>query len=176
LAQRVVVTGMGLVAPNGNTVESSWQNTKNGVSGIAPIVSFDASGFSARIAGEIKNFDITQFIPAKEARKMDPFIHYGLVAAIQAIEDAGIVVTEANAKRIGTIIGSGIGGLPGIEKGYQSFLDGGPRRISPFFVPSNIINMVSGNLSIKYGFKGPNYAIVSACYRCALYRSGCTHH
>ena len=163
MAQRVVVTGMGLVAPNGNTVESSWQNTKNGVSGIAPIVSFDASGFSARIAGEIKNFDITQFIPAKEARKMDPFIHYGLVAAIQAIEDAGIVVTEANAKRIGTIIGSGIGGLPGIEKGYQSFLDGGPRRISPFFVPSNIINMVSGNLSIKYGFKGPNYAIVSAC-------------
>ena len=163
MAQRVVVTGMGLVAPNGNTVESSWQNTKNGVSGIAPIVSFDASGFSARIAGEIKNFDITQFIPAKEARKMDPFIHYGLVAAMQAIEDAGIVVTEANAKRIGTIIGSGIGGLPGIEKGYQSFLDGGPRRISPFFVPSNIINMVSGNLSIKYGFKGPNYAIVSAC-------------
>jgi 3-oxoacyl-[acyl-carrier-protein] synthase II len=163
LAQRVVVTGMGLVAPNGNTVESSWQNTKNGVSGIAPIVSFDASGFSARIAGEIKNFDITQFIPAKEARKMDPFIHYGLAAAIQAIEDAGVVVTEANAKRIGTIIGSGIGGLPGIEKGYQSFLDGGPRRISPFFVPSNIINMVSGNLSIKYGFKGPNYAIVSAC-------------
>ncbi|MBK8957467.1 MAG: beta-ketoacyl-ACP synthase II [Proteobacteria bacterium] len=154
---------MGLVAPNGNTVESSWQNTKNGVSGIAPIVSFDASGFSARIAGEIKNFDITQFIPAKEARKMDPFIHYGLAAAIQAIEDAGVVVTEANAKRIGTIIGSGIGGLPGIEKGYQSFLDGGPRRISPFFVPSNIINMVSGNLSIKYGFKGPNYAIVSAC-------------
>ena len=163
MAQRVVVTGMGLVAPNGNTVESSWQNTVNGVSGIAPIVSFDASGFSARIAGEIKNFDITQFISAKEARKMDPFIHYGLAAAIQAIEDAGVVVTEANAKRIGTIIGSGIGGLPGIEKGYQSFLDGGARRISPFFVPSNIINMVSGNLSIKYGFKGPNYAIVSAC-------------
>ena len=163
MAQRVVVTGMGLVAPNGNTVESSWQNTVNGVSGIAPIVSFDASGFSARIAGEIKNFDITQFISAKEARKMDPFIHYGLAAAMQAIDDAGVVVTEANAKRIGTIIGSGIGGLPGIEKGYQSFLDGGARRISPFFVPSNIINMVAGNLSIKYGFKGPNYAIVSAC-------------
>ena len=163
MAQRVVVTGMGLVAPNGNTVESSWQNTINGVSGIGPIMSFDASGFAARIAGEIKNFDITQFIPAKDARKMDPFIHYGLAASIQAIEDAGIVVTEANAKRIGTIIGSGIGGLPGIEKGYQSFLDGGPRRISPFFVPSNIINMVAGNLSIKYGFKGPNYAIVSAC-------------
>ena len=163
MAQRVVVTGMGLVAPNGNTVESSWQNTINGVSGIGPIASFDASGFAARIAGEIKNFDITQFISAKDARKMDPFIHYGLAASIQAIEDAGIVVTEANAKRIGTIIGSGIGGLPGIEKGYQSFLDGGPRRISPFFVPSNIINMVAGNLSIKYGFKGPNYAIVSAC-------------
>lgn len=163
MAQRVVVTGMGLVAPNGNTVESSWQNTINGVSGIGPIMSFDASGFAVRIAGEIKNFDITQFIPAKDARKMDPFIHYGLAASIQAIEDAGIVVTEANAKRIGAIIGSGIGGLPGIEKGYQSFLDGGPRRISPFFVPSNIINMVAGNLSIKYGFKGPNYAIVSAC-------------
>lgn len=163
MAQRVVVTGMGLVAPNGNTVESSWQNTINGVSGIGPIASFDASGFAARIAGEIKNFDITQFISAKDARKMDPFIHYGLAASIQAVEDAGIVVTEANAKRIGTIIGSGIGGLPGIEKGYQSFLDGGPRRISPFFVPSNIINMVAGNLSIKYGFKGPNYAIVSAC-------------
>lgn len=163
MAQRVVVTGLGLVAPNGNTVAASWQNTVNGVSGIGPIASFDASGFAARIAGEIKNFDITAYIPAKDARKMDPFIHYGLAAAIQAIEDAGIVVTESNAKRIGTIIGSGIGGLPGIEKGYQSFLDGGPRRISPFFVPSNIINMVAGNLSIKYGFKGPNYAIVSAC-------------
>ena len=163
MAQRVVVTGMGLIAPNGNSVETSWQNILNGVSGIAPIASFDASGFAARIAGEIKNFDITQYIPAKEARKMDPFIHYGLAAAIQAIEDSGIVITAANAKRIGTIIGSGIGGLPGIEKGYQSFLDGGPRRISPFFVPSNIINMVAGNLSIKYGIKGPNYAIVSAC-------------
>ncbi|MBX9606388.1 MAG: beta-ketoacyl-ACP synthase II [Gammaproteobacteria bacterium] len=163
MAQRVVVTGLGLVAPNGNTVAASWQNTVNGVSGIGPIESFDASGFASRIAGEIKNFDITKFIPAKEARKMDPFIHYGLAAAIEAIEDSGIVVTEANAKRIGTIIGSGIGGLPGIEKGYQSFLDGGPRRISPFFVPSNIINMVAGNLSIKYGLKGPNYAIVSAC-------------
>ena len=163
MVQRVVVTGLGLVAPNGNTVAASWENTLNGVSGIGPIESFDASGFSARIAGEIKNFDITAYISAKDARKMDPFIHYGLAASIQAIEDAGIEVTEANAKRIGTIIGSGIGGLPGIEKGYQSFLDGGPRRISPFFVPSNIINMVAGNLSIKYGFKGPNYAIVSAC-------------
>jgi len=158
----VVVTGLGLVAPNGNTVPASWENIVNGVSGIAPIVSFDASEFSARIAGEIKNFDITKYISVKEARKMDPFIHYGIAAAIQAIEDSGIEITPANCKRIGTIIGSGIGGLPGIEKGYQSFLDGGPRRISPFFVPSNIINMVAGNLSIKYGIKGPNYAIVLA--------------
>jgi len=158
-----VVTGLGLVAPNGNSVAASWNNTVNGVSGIGPIVSFDASGFSARIAGEIKDFDLGKYLAPKEARKMDPFIHYGIAAAVQAIEDAGLEVTEANAKRIGTIIGSGIGGLPGIEKGYQSFLDGGPRRISPFFVPSNIINMVAGNLSIRYGIKGPNYAIVSAC-------------
>jgi len=159
----VVVTGLGLVAPNGNTVAESWQNTVNGVSGIGPITAFDAAEFPTRIAGEIKNFDIGKYLSPKEARKMDPFIHYGMAAAIQAIEDAGIEVTPANAKRIGTIIGSGIGGLPGIEKGYQSFLDGGPRRISPFFVPSNIINMVAGNLSIRYGIKGPNYAIVSAC-------------
>ncbi|MEX2482144.1 MAG: beta-ketoacyl-ACP synthase II [Gammaproteobacteria bacterium] len=163
MAHRVVVTGLGLVAPNGNTVSASWANTVNGISGIGPIVSFDASKFATRIAGEIKDFDITQFVSAKDARKMDPFIHYGLAAAIEAINDAGIEVTEANAKRIGTIIGSGIGGLPGIEKGYQAFLDGGPRRISPFFVPSNIINMIAGNLSIKYGIKGPNYAVVSAC-------------
>jgi 3-oxoacyl-[acyl-carrier-protein] synthase II len=159
----VVVTGLGLVAPNGNTVAASWENTVNGVSGIGPITAFDATEFTARIAGEIKGFDIARYLAPKEARKMDPFIHYGIAAAVQAIEDSGIEVTEANAKRIGTIIGSGIGGLPGIEKGYQSFLDGGPRRISPFFVPSNIINMVAGNLSIRYGIKGPNYAIVSAC-------------
>jgi 3-oxoacyl-[acyl-carrier-protein] synthase II len=163
LAHRVVVTGLGLVAPNGNTVNASWENTVNGISGIGPIESFDASKFSVRIAGEINDFDITQFVSAKDARKMDPFIHYGLAAAIEAIEDSGIEINAANAKRIGTIIGSGIGGLPGIEKGYQSFLDGGPRRISPFFVPSNIINMTAGNLSIRYGIKGPNYAIVSAC-------------
>jgi 3-oxoacyl-[acyl-carrier-protein] synthase II len=134
------------------------------VSGIATINSFDASKFATRIAGEIKNFDVGDYdISIKDARKMDPFIHYGLAAAIQAINDSGIEVTEANEARIGTIIGSGIGGLPGIEKGYQSFLDGGPRRISPFFVPSNIINMVSGHLSIRYGIKGVNYAVVSAC-------------
>ena len=161
---RVVVTGSGLVAPNGSTVAKSWSNIKEGVSGIAPIESFDASGFATTIAGEIKDFDVADYeISVKDARKMDPFIHYGLAAAIQAIEDSGLEVSESNCKRIGTIIGSGIGGLPGIEKGYQSFVDGGPRRISPFFVPSNIINMVSGHLSIRYGIRGANYAVVSAC-------------
>jgi 3-oxoacyl-[acyl-carrier-protein] synthase II len=164
LNHRVVVTGLGLVAPNGNTPKDSWANIVEGVSGIAPIESFDASGFATRIAGEIKNFDVADYgISTKDARKMDPFIHYGLAAAIQAINDSGLEVTEANSPRIGTIIGSGIGGLPGIERGYQSFLDGGPRRISPFFVPSNIINMVSGHLSIRYGIRGVNYAVVSAC-------------
>jgi 3-oxoacyl-[acyl-carrier-protein] synthase II len=164
LNHRVVVTGLGLVAPNGSTVDKSWKNIKEGVSGIAPIESFDASGFATTIAGEIKDFDIADYdISVKDARKMDPFIHYGLAAAIQAIQDSGLEVSESNCKRIGTIIGSGIGGLPGIEKGYQSFVDGGPRRISPFFVPSNIINMVSGHLSIRYGIKGANYAVVSAC-------------
>ena len=161
---RVVVTGLGLVAPNGSTVEKSWKNIKEGVSGIAPIKSFDASGFATTIAGEIKDFEVGDYdISVKDARKMDPFIHYGLAASIQAIDDSGLEVTESNCKRIGTIVGSGIGGLPGIEKGYQSFLDGGPRRISPFFVPSNIINMVSGHLSIRFGIKGANYAVVSAC-------------
>ena len=163
MTHRVVITGLGLVAPNGNTVKASWDNTVNGVSGIGPITAFDATDFSARIAGEISDFDVEQFISKKDARKMDPFIHYGLAAAIEAIEDAGLEITEQNCKRVGTIIGSGIGGLPGIEKGYQSYLDGGPRRISPFFVPSNIINMIAGNLSIRYGIRGPNYAIVSAC-------------
>lgn len=163
MVQRVVVTGLGLVAPNGNTVKASWDNILNGVSGIGPITGFDTSGFSTRIAGEIKGFDVTEFLSRKDARKMDPFIHYGLAASIEAIADAGIEVTERNARRIGAIIGSGIGGLPGIEKGYQSFLDGGARKISPFFVPSNIINMVAGNLSIMYGLKGPNYGVVSAC-------------
>jgi 3-oxoacyl-[acyl-carrier-protein] synthase II len=164
LNHRVVVTGLGLVAPNGSTVQKSWKNIKEGVSGIAPIESFDASGFATTIAGEIKDFDVADYdISVKDARKMDPFIHYGLAAAIQAIQDSGLEISESNCKRIGTIIGSGIGGLPGIEKGYQSFVDGGPRRISPFFVPSNIINMVSGHLSIRYGIRGANYAVVSAC-------------
>tara|TARA_B100000676_G_scaffold231279_1_gene229980 strand:- start:781 stop:2019 length:1239 start_codon:yes stop_codon:yes gene_type:complete len=161
--RRVAVTGLGLVAPNGNTAPKSWENTKAGISGIGPIKSFDASDFPVRIAGEISDFDVTDYISAKDSKKMDPFIHYGLAASIQAIEDSGVEVSEQNAHRFGTIIGSGIGGLPGIEKGYESFLNGGAKRISPFFVPRNIINMVAGHLSIKYGITGVNYAIVSAC-------------
>ena len=163
MKRRIVVTGLGLVCPIGNSVKESWENALAGKSGIAPIEAFDASEFSVRIGGTIKDFDITNYISAKQARRMDPFIHYGLAAGIQAMEDCGLEVTEQNARRIGAAIGSGIGGLPGIEKGYQAFLDGGPRKVSPFFVPSNIINMVAGNLSIKYGLKGPNYAMVTAC-------------
>ena len=161
--RRVVITGMGMVAPVGLTVAECWQNILAGNSGIGPITAFDVSDFSVRIGGSVKDFDVTQYISSKDARKMDTFIHYGLAAGIQAVEDAGLEVSEENAGRIGVAIGSGIGGLPGIESGYDAYLKGGPRKISPFFVPSNIINMVSGHLSIKYGFKGPNIAIVSAC-------------
>ncbi|MGQ0658424.1 MAG: beta-ketoacyl-ACP synthase II [Chromatiales bacterium] len=161
--RRVVVTGLGLVTPVGNNVPTAWANILAGTSGIGAITSFDASGFSTTFGGQIKNFDPAQVVGAKEVKKMDPFIHYGMAAAIEAVTDAAIEVTEANAERIGVVVGSGIGGLPGIEKGYGAFLEGGPRKISPFFVPSNIINMVSGNISIKYGFKGPNYSMVSAC-------------
>ena len=163
MRRRIVITGLGIVCPVGNTIEQAWPNIVAGRSGIGPITAFDASNFAARISGSIKGLDLDQYIAPKEARKMDPFIHYGMAAGIQAIEDSGLVVTAQNSRRIGLIIGSGIGGLPGIEKGYQAFLDGGPRKISPFFVPSNIINMIGGNLSIKYGIRGPNYAIVSAC-------------
>jgi len=163
VSRRVVVTGLGTVCPVGNTVTEAWQNIVAGKSGIGPIEAFDATLFSARISGAVRNFDVEQYISIKEARKMDPFIHYGMAAGIQAIDDAGVEITDANSRRVGLAIGSGIGGLPGIEKGYQAFLDGGPRKISPFFVPSNIINMISGNLSIKYGIRGPNYALVSAC-------------
>jgi 3-oxoacyl-[acyl-carrier-protein] synthase II len=161
--RRVVITGLGAVCPVGNTVSEAWGNIVAGRSGIGPLTAFDATNFSTRISGSIKNFNLEDYLSVKEARKMDPFIHYGIAAGVQAIEDAGLAVTEENSRRIGLVIGSGIGGLPGIEKGYQSFLDGGPRKISPFFVPSNIINMIAGNLSIRYGIRGPNYAIVSAC-------------
>lgn len=161
--RRVAVTGLGVVCPVGNTVDEAWEAILAGRSGVAPITTFDVSAYPTRFSAPIKNLDLGRYISPKDQRKMDPFIHYGMVASIQAIEDAGLEVTEANAERIGVVVGSGIGGLPGIEKGYQTYLDSGPRKISPFFVPSNIINMISGNLSIRYGFKGPNYAIVTAC-------------
>ncbi len=161
--RRVVITGLGAVSPLGNTVADSWNGAVNGKSGIGPIEHFDVSEFSSRIGGSVRGFDIAQYIPEKEAKKMDVFIHYGLAAGSQAFEDAGLAVTEQNAERIGVAIGAGIGGITGIEQGHNAFLKGGPRKISPFFVPSNIINMISGNLSIKYGLKGPNFAIVTAC-------------
>ncbi|MGH8246341.1 MAG: beta-ketoacyl-ACP synthase II [Gammaproteobacteria bacterium] len=161
--RRVVVTGMGLITPVGNTVEETWRNIVNGVSGIGLIRHFDTSDFTVKIGGSIKDFDVEAYISKKDAKKMDPFIHYGMAAGIQAVQDAGLVLSDANAHRVGVAIGSGIGGLPGIEKGTQTLMDGGPRRISPFYVPSNIINMISGNLSIRLGAKGPNIAIVTAC-------------
>lgn len=161
--RRVVVTGLGAVTPVGLNVKTSWDNIVAGKSGVAPIDLFDVSNFSVRFGANVKDFDVSEVMSPKDARKMDTFIHYGIAAAKEAITDAGLEVTDENAERIGVAIGSGIGGLPGIESGYDSFLNGGPRKISPFFVPSNIINMISGNLSIMYGMKGPNTAIVTAC-------------
>ncbi len=161
--RRVVVTGLGLLTPVGNTVDESWKNILAGKSGIAPITSFDASEFTTRISGSVKNFDPTDYLSVKEVKKMDAFIHFGIAAGIQALDDSGLEVTEENAERIGVAIGSGIGGLPTIEKNRDAYIAGGPRKISPFFVPSSIINMVSGNLSIMRGLKGPNISIVSAC-------------
>lgn len=161
--RRIVVTGMGMVSPVGLTVKESWENILSGKSGIAPITHFDVSDFSVQFGGSVRDFDVTNYMSNKDARKMDPFIHYGIAAAKEAIEDSGIEVTEENADRIGVMVGSGIGGLPGIEKGHDAYLKSGPRKISPFFVPSNIINMISGHLSIIYGMKGPNMAIVTAC-------------
>ena len=152
-----------MITPVGNTVVETWDNILKGVSGIGLITHFDTSNFPVRIGGSIRNFDVTKYISPKDIKKMDPFIHYGMAAGSQAIEDSGLEITDANARRVGVAIGSGIGGLPGIEKGTRLFLEGGPRKISPFYVPSNIINMISGNLSIKYGAKGPNFAIVTAC-------------
>jgi 3-oxoacyl-[acyl-carrier-protein] synthase II len=151
------------LTPVGNTVEESWKNIVAGKSGIAPITAFDASQFSTRISGSVKNFDAGEYLSFKDIKKMDIFIHFGIAAGIQALDDSGIEVTDANAERIGVAIGSGIGGLPTIEKNRDAYVAGGPRKISPFFVPSSIINMVSGNLSIMRGLKGPNISIVSAC-------------
>jgi 3-oxoacyl-[acyl-carrier-protein] synthase II len=162
-ARRVVVTGLGMVTPVGLDVASAWESIQAGKSGIQSITHFDVESFPTQFGGPIYDFEVTDYIPKKEAKKMDKFIHYGVTAGIQAINDSGIEITEENADRIGALIGSGIGGITGIENSYQAYLDGGPRKISPFFVPSSIINMVAGNLSIMFGFKGPNYSIVSAC-------------
>jgi len=161
--RRVVITGLGAVTPLANTVSETWEKIVKGESGISAIDSFDISPFATTFGGVIRNFDISQYIPVKDARRMDGFVHYGIAAGCQAFEDCGIEVTEENADRIGVAIGSGIGGITGIEECYATYKAGGPRKISPFFVPGNIINMISGNLSIKYGLKGPNYAIVTAC-------------
>ncbi|UCV30162.1 beta-ketoacyl-ACP synthase II [Ferribacterium limneticum] len=162
--RRVVITGLGLISPVGNSVEEGWQNIIAGRSGIAPVTRFDTSTFPVQFAGEVKNFDITQYISAKDARRMDRFIHYGLAAGMQAVRDAGLDKEgAADPERVGVAIGSGIGGLPLIEETKDEYLAGGVRKVSPFFVPGSIINMISGNLSIEYGFKGPNLAIVTAC-------------
>jgi 3-oxoacyl-[acyl-carrier-protein] synthase II len=161
--RRVVVTGLGIVSPVGSTVATAWENILAGRSGIRRIEAFDASNFSVQISGSVRDFNADDYISPKEQKKMDPFIHYGIGAGVQAINDAALEVTEANSTRVGVAIGSGIGGLPGIEKNYEAYMKGGPRRISPFFAPSCIINMVSGHLSIMYGMRGPNISIVSAC-------------
>jgi 3-oxoacyl-[acyl-carrier-protein] synthase II len=152
-----------MVTPVGNTVAESWESILAGKSGIALIDSFDTTGFASRIGGSIRGLDLASYLTPKDARKMDPFIHYGMVAAMQAMSDAGLEVSEENAERIGICIGSGIGGLPGIEKGHDAFLQGGPRKISPFFIPSAIINLAAGQVSIRFGAKGPNLATCTAC-------------
>lgn len=161
--RRVVITGMGIVSPVGNTVEESWKNILAGKSGINSLTNIDTEGQSVTFGGSVKNFEISDYLTPKEAKKMDTFIHYGMAAGIQAFEDCGVEVTEENSERIGVAIGAGIGGLSTIEKTADLYREKGARRISPFFVPSSIINMISGNLSIKYGLKGPNFAIVTAC-------------
>ncbi|MCE2680978.1 MAG: beta-ketoacyl-ACP synthase II [Burkholderiales bacterium] len=162
-ARRVVITGLGVVSPVGSTVDQAWSNLVAGRSGISRITSFDAESFPVKIAGQVKDFDITQYVSSKEARHMDHFIHYGLAAGMQAFKDAGLEVTPSNADRIGVCIGSGIGGLPLIEETHSDYITKGFRRISPFFVPGSIINIISGHLSIMYGLKGPNLAMVTAC-------------
>jgi 3-oxoacyl-[acyl-carrier-protein] synthase II len=161
--RRVVVTGLGLISPVGNTVAEGWNNVRDGVSGISPIEHFDVSAFTTRFAGTIRNFDITQYIEPKEARKCDTFMHYGIAASMQAMKDSGLEVTEANAHRYGIAVGSGIGGVSTIEANHSKWLEGGPRKISPFFVPASIINMIAGHVSIHYGLTGPNLAVVTAC-------------
>ncbi len=161
--RRVVITGLGIISPLGNDVAQAWANARAGTSGIERISRFDASSFASQIAGEVRDFNIEDYISAKEARRMDVFIQYGLAAGIQAVRDSGIQVTPENAERIGVNIGSGIGGLTSIEDVHNTYLSGGARKITPFFIPGTIINMIAGNLSIMFGFKGPNLAIATAC-------------
>ena len=161
--RRVVVTGLGIVSPVGNDVPTAWDNLVAGKSGISRITRFDAKDFRAQIAGEVKDFHVESCMPAKEARRMDVFIHYGIAASVEAIRDSGLEITEANREAIGCMVGSGIGGLPMIEDNHTEFVNRGPRRISPFLIPGAIINMISGNLSIMFGLKGPNMAMVTAC-------------
>ncbi len=161
--RRVVVTGLGIVSPVGIGVTTAWANIMAGRSGIGPITRFDTSGYASRIAGEVKDFDVTQWLNVKEARRFDTFIHYGLVAGIEALKDSGLDLERVNREMVGVCIGSGIGGLPLIEDTHKALTAGGPRKITPFFVPGSIINMISGQLSIIYGLQGPNIAVVSAC-------------
>ena len=161
--RRVVVTGMGMLSPIGNDLTTAWTNATAGKSGANLIDTFDTEAFSVKIAASVKDFDVTEFMDRKEARRIDTFIQYGLAAGIQAVEDAGLQATEADASRIGVAIGSGIGGINTIEDTHSTLLKSGPRRVSPFFVPASVINMISGNLSIRFGFKGPNIAVVTAC-------------
>lgn len=161
--RRVVVTGLGLVTPVGNTVDTTWKALLSGKSGIAPITKFDASEFTTRFSGSVKDFDVEQYVTKKDARKMDLFIQYGMAAGIQAIQDSGLDMSKENPGRVGTAIGAGMGGMWLIEQGHSALMNGGPRKVSPFFVPSTIINMISGHLSIMFGMKGPNFAVTTAC-------------
>lgn len=163
MKRRVVITGLGIVSPVGNDISTAWDNVVNGRSGIGRITRFDPTELNSHIAGEVKDFDVTAYLPAKEARQMDTFIHYGIAAGIQAWKDSGLEINEVNAQRFGVIVGSGIGGLQRIEETQKEYLERGARRISPFFVPASLINLVSGQLSIMLGLKGPSYAVVSAC-------------
>jgi 3-oxoacyl-[acyl-carrier-protein] synthase II len=161
--RRVVVTGLGIISPVGSTVKSAWDAIVSGQSGIGPITKFDVSAFPVRFGGSVRDFDITQYITPKDARRMDEFMHYGVAAGIQAVTDSGIDFSNLDAERCGAVCGAGIGGLGTIEQEYDNYLKGGPRKISPFFVPASIVNMIAGHLSIKYGLKGPNLGIVTAC-------------
>ncbi len=161
--RRVVVTGMGIVSPVGSKIEEAWTNIREGNSGIVPIEDFDTSAFSTRIAGVVRGFDVDSYLSAKEARKMDTFMHYGIAACVDALQDSALEITAENGHRIGIAMGAGIGGLSTIEDNHSRFLNGGPRKVSPFFIPGSIINMTSGNVSIRYKITGPNLSIVTAC-------------